>query len=71
MVKKVEDIISSFRSILFPKFYGDGVSEELLYAQMCAIMPREKAAQMTEYLPELKRQLDMDVEAAYNGDPAA
>mgnify|MGYP002517044180 CR=1 FL=1 len=71
MVKKVEEIISSFRSILFPKFYGEGISEELLYAQMCGIMPKDKAAEMTDYLPELKRQLDMDVEAAYNGDPAA
>ena len=26
---------------------------------------------MIDYLPELKEQLEMDVEAAYNGDPAA
>ncbi|MBQ5642469.1 MAG: serine acetyltransferase [Bacteroidaceae bacterium] len=71
MVNKVEEIIASFRSVLYPKFYGNGVSEELLYAQMCSIMPKEKAAQMIEFIPELKQQLDMDVEAAYNGDPAA
>ena len=71
MVKKVDEIISSFRAILFPKFYGEGVSEELLYAQMCGIMPKDKASLMIEYLRELKQQLDMDVEAAYNGDPAA
>ena len=71
MVNKVEEIIGSFRSILFPKFYGQGVSEELLYAQMCSIMEKEKAAKMIDYMPELKHQLDMDVEAAYNGDPAA
>lgn len=71
MVKKVDEIISSFRSILFPEFYGDETTEELLYAQMCSIMDRDKAHAMIAYLPELKEQLAMDVEAAYNGDPAA
>lgn len=71
MVKKVDEIISSFRSILFPEFYGDETTEELLYAQMCSIMDKDKAHSMIAYLPELKEQLTMDVEAAYNGDPAA
>lgn len=32
---------------------------------------REKAAQFISFLPELRRILSTDVEAAYNGDPAA
>ncbi len=71
MVNKVEQIINGFRAILYPKFYGNGMTEELLYALMCGIMNKEQAAQMIDYLPELRKQLEMDVEATYNGDPAA
>jgi serine O-acetyltransferase len=71
MVNKVEEVINSFRSILFPKFYGEGMTEELLYAQLCRIIDKKTASSMIDYLPELKEQLEMDVEAAYNGDPAA
>lgn len=71
MVSKVEEVINSFRSILFPKFYGEGMTEELLYAQLCRIIDKKAASSMIDYLPELKEQLEMDVEAAYNGDPAA
>lgn len=71
MVNKVEEVINSFRSILFPKFYGEGMTEELLYAQLCRIIDKKAASSMIDYLPELKQQLEMDVEAAYNGDPAA
>lgn len=71
MVNKVEQIIKGFRAILYPKFYGNGMTEELLYALMCGIMNKEQAAQMIDYLPELRKQLEMDVEATYNGDPAA
>jgi serine O-acetyltransferase len=71
MVNKVEEVINSFRSILFPKFYGEGMTEELLYAQLCRIIDKKAASSMIDYLPELKEQLEKDVEAAYNGDPAA
>ena len=71
MVNKVEEVINSFRSILFPKFYGEGMTEELLYAQLCRIIDKKAASSMIDYLPELKEQLEMDVEAAYNGDTAA
>lgn len=71
MVNKVEEVINSFRSILFPKFYGEGMTEELLYAQLCRIIDKKAASSMIDYLSELKEQLEMDVEAAYNGDPAA
>ena len=57
--------------MLFPDFYGEGMTEELLYAQLCRVIDKDKAREMTAFLPELKEQLAMDVEAAYNGDPAA
>jgi serine O-acetyltransferase len=57
--------------MLFPEFYGEGMTEELLYAQMCRIIDKNKAQEMIAFLPELKELLAMDVEAAYNGDPAA
>jgi serine O-acetyltransferase len=57
--------------MLFPEFYGEGMTEELLYAQMCMIIDKNKAQEMIAFLPELKELLAMDVEAAYNGDPAA
>jgi serine O-acetyltransferase len=47
------------------------MTEELLYAQLCRIIDKKAASSMIDYLPELKEQLEMDVEAAYNGDPAA
>ena len=47
------------------------MTEELLYAQLCRVIDKEKAREMTAFLPELKELLAMDVEAAYNGDPAA
>ena len=71
MVKKIEHVISALRSALFPEYYGGDVSHEMLFALLCEILPREQAAVMTDFVPELKHQLDMDVEAAYNGDPAA
>ncbi len=71
MVKNVDEIVASFRAILFPEFYGGDMTEELLYAQMCRMMTKEQAGAMIAFLPELKKMLDMDVEAAYNGDPAA
>ena len=57
--------------MLFPDFYGEGMTEELLYAQLCRVIDKDKALEMTAFLPELKELLAMDVEAAYNGDPAA
>ena len=57
--------------MLFPDFYGEGMTEELLYAQLCRVIDKGKAREMTAFLPELKELLAMDVEAAYNGDPAA
>ena len=71
MVSKVKEIINSFRSMLFPDFYGEGMTKELLYAQLCRVIDKDKAREMTAFLPELKELLAMDVEAAYNGDPAA
>lgn len=47
------------------------MTEELLYAQLCRVIDKDKAREMTAFLPELKELLAMDVEAAYNGDPAA
>jgi serine O-acetyltransferase len=47
------------------------MTEELLYAQLCRVIDKDKAQEMTAFLPELKELLAMDVEAAYNGDPAA
>ena len=47
------------------------MTEELLYAQLCRVIDKDKALEMTAFLPELKELLAMDVEAAYNGDPAA
>ena len=57
--------------MLFPEFYGEGMTEELLYAQLCRVIDKAKAQKMVNFLPELREQLAMDVEAAYNGDPAA
>ena len=71
MVKKIEKIIDSLRSVLFPEFYGGGVSSEMFYAQLLECVPAAEARELTDFVPELKRMLDMDIEAAYNGDPAA
>jgi len=71
MVKKTEKIIDSLRSVLFPEFYGGGVSSEMFYAQLLECVPAAEARELTDFVPELKRMLDMDIEAAYNGDPAA
>ena len=71
MVKKTEKIIDSLRSVLFPEFYGGGVSSEMFYAQLLECVPAAEARELTDFVAELKRMLDMDIEAAYNGDPAA
>jgi hypothetical protein len=57
MVSKVKEIINSFRSMLFPDFYGEGMTEELLYAQLCRVIDKDKAREMTAFLPELKELL--------------
>ncbi len=78
------EIVNLCRSILFPGYYGDadvcrkslpyhiGVEVERLYDLLCQTLnDEEKAATFVEKLPELRRILATDVEAAYNGDPAA
>ncbi len=71
MVKKIERIIESLRSLLYPAFYGNGISSEMFYAQLLECVPAPVARELTDFIPELRKKLDCDVEAAYNGDPAA
>ena len=73
--KVLHEIIELCRAILFPGFYGKstvnhhtityhiGVNIERLYIDL--------AGQFISRLPALREVLATDVEAAYNGDPAA
>ena len=44
----------------------------MIHRRVTAISPRpEHVAEFLERLPEIRRQLSLDVRAAYDGDPAA
>ena len=84
--KVLYEIIELSRSILFPGYYGNSTinSRTINYhigvsiegrCNACSDSKREEAARLAakfiSKLPVMRRVLATDVEAAYNGDPAA
>ena len=79
------EIVDLCRAILFPGFYGKSTvsSKTVPYhigvnlERLCHLLTQQVGlaqdivAEFIKRLPELRRILDTDVEAAYNGDPAA
>ncbi|MCL2052959.1 MAG: serine acetyltransferase [Oscillospiraceae bacterium] len=74
-------IIEKMRLILFPECFGSGVHDteyglghalEEVYAELKSQgVPAEKAESFMRKIPSLRECLKTDVEAAYEGDPAA
>jgi len=76
-INTANEIAILARSILFPNFYGDDTRsvetkklqlKDLLTAR---ILKAEQAEEFIKRLNIISEQLQTDVEAAYNGDPAA
>ncbi|MBO4564158.1 MAG: serine acetyltransferase [Bacteroidaceae bacterium] len=76
-INTAKEIATLARSILFPDFYGDDTrsveTKKMLLKDLLAtrIMTEEQAEQFIVRLNDISRSLQTDVEAAYNGDPAA
>lgn len=76
-INTAKEIATLARSILFPDFYGDDTrsveTKKMLLKDLLAtrIMKEEQAEQFIVRLNDIGRSLQTDVEAAYNGDPAA
>ncbi|MDO5037676.1 MAG: serine O-acetyltransferase EpsC [Tissierellia bacterium] len=85
--EQVLDLIEAIRTYLYPEIYGScnalcelDYRKEKTYYTCRALLHRviqreediEKISQaLLEALPEIKRQLDTDIDAAFAGDPAA
>ncbi len=76
-INTAKEIATLARSILFPDFYGDDTrsvdTKKMLLKDLLAtrIMNEEQAEQFIKRLKDISHSLQTDVEAAYNGDPAA
>jgi serine O-acetyltransferase len=76
-INTAKEIATLSRSILFPDFYGDDIrsveTKKMLLKDLLAtrIVTEAQAATFIERLDDIGRSLQTDVEAAYNGDPAA
>lgn len=83
--KSLKEVVELCRAIFFPGFFGNpnvsehtigyhiGVEVERLQSVLMEEvgLSKEVTLKFIERLPELRRILATDVEAAYNGDPAA
>ena len=80
---EAERLTDTLIDVLFPRFAADRTSREEKLAQAvgllehilerisCPLRPEEVVLALLANLPELRRQLDTDLIAAYRGDPAA
>ena len=80
---EAERLTDTLIDVLFPRFAADRVSREEKLAQAvellehilerisCPLRPEEVVLALLANLPEVRRQLDTDLIAAYRGDPAA
>ena len=76
-INTAKEIATLARSILFPDFYGDDTrsveTKKMLLKDLLAtrILTEEQANEFIRRLDKISHSLQTDVEAAYNGDPAA
>ena len=76
-INTAKEIATLARSILFPDFYGDDTrsveTKKMLLKDLLAtrVLTEEQAEQFIKRLDNINHSLQTDVEAAYNGDPAA
>ena len=76
-INTAKEIATLARSILFPDFYGDDTrsveTRKMLLKDLLAtrILTEEQANEFIRRLDKISHSLQTDVEAAYNGDPAA
>lgn len=62
-------LIRLLRGVLFPEYFT--AEPEALCALLERLLPREKCRELLGRLEEISKQLRMDVQAAFDGDPAA
>ncbi len=76
-INTAKEIATLSRSILFPDFYGDDTrsvdTKKMLLKDLLVtrVMTQELAEEFIKRLDNISHSLQTDVEAAYNGDPAA
>ncbi len=82
-LEAIGEMVKLCRSIIFPTFFGNagtdieglrarlGAEVERVHALLTEVADSGTATRFMERLPRLREMLMMDVEATYNGDPAA
>lgn len=78
IINSTKEIVRLSRAVLFHEYYGDDAltlsTEESLLRDTIVkgkILDESDANQFIQSLDEIRKSLQTDVEAAYNGDPAA
>lgn len=78
IINTTTEIVRLSRAVLFHEYYGDdaltlATEERLLHDTLVKgmILSAEDADLFIQNLDEIRNSLQTDVEAAYNGDPAA
>ena len=73
--KEAVDILKRIQQFLFPQNYRyveERITIESLYEGMCGLIrDEEKTMDFFRFLPEIKKLVLSDLQAIYNGDPAA
>lgn len=67
------DVQQKLRDLLFERTHADRLTSEVevIHGLLSGLVGADKATKLIERLPDIRHCLAMDVEAAYQGDPAA
>ena len=71
--KEIVDMLKRIQQFLFPEYYTytESVDISVLHTLLTKYMPEETAMCFLKSLPSLKKLVLSDLQAIYDGDPAA
>ena len=71
--KEIVDMLKRIQQFLFPEYYTytESVDISVLHTLLTKYMPEETAMRILKSLPTLKKLVLSDLQAIYDGDPAA
>ena len=71
ILSRTKEIVKEARALFFPDYYEEGTEDRLRQLLTEATGSSDVADAVVNKIPTLREVLQCDVEAAYNGDPAA
>jgi serine O-acetyltransferase len=71
--RRIHDVLGALRALVSDESPTPQLASDLhlVHGLVAALVGAEKASALVEQLPEVRRLVALDVEAAYEGDPAA